>query len=178
MGTKKDSGRSRDIALTAMLAALYGADVIFFAPIGFQLVQVRVADALLPLSILFGPPAIAGLTLGVFVGNLIGSPFGPIDIVGGTVANFVATTLAWLICKKKFRWAWPIAIVIEIVTVTLVVGSYLVVLALPLGTPLWIGWLAFFASEIVPIGIVGYPLLKIVDRTVMRKNLPGTGKPS
>jgi uncharacterized membrane protein len=178
MGTKRDSNRSRDVALAAMLAALYGADVIFFAPIGFQLIQVRVADALLPLSILFGPPAIAGLTLGVFAGNLVGSPFGPIDIVGGTAANFAATTLAWLICKRKFRGAWPTAIAVEIAAVTLIVGSYLVVLALPPGTPVWLGWLGFFASEILPIGIVGYPLLKVIDRTVVRRNLPVAEKPS
>jgi len=60
-------------------------------------IQVRVADALLPLSVLFWLPAVIGLTLGVLVGNLFASPFGAIDVVGGTIANFVATLLALLI---------------------------------------------------------------------------------
>src|SRR5437867_1609431 len=51
---KTRRSRSRSIALAAMLAALYAADVVFFAPISFQTIQVRVADALLPLSVLFG----------------------------------------------------------------------------------------------------------------------------
>ena len=37
------------------------------------------------------------MTLGVLVGNLFASPFGAIDVVGGTIANFVATLLALLI---------------------------------------------------------------------------------
>src|SRR2546427_4620475 len=100
---KTRRSRSRSIALAAMLAALYAADVVFFAPISFQTIQVRVADALLPLSVLFGLPAVIGLTLGVLVGNLFASPFGAIDVVGGTIANFVATLLALLIGERKFR---------------------------------------------------------------------------
>lgn len=44
----------KDLALTTIFAALYAALVLAFAGISFQLVQVRVADALIPLSIVFG----------------------------------------------------------------------------------------------------------------------------
>ncbi len=152
------------MALAATLAALYAADVIFFAPISFQVIQVRVADALLPLSVLFGPPAIVGLSIGVFVGNMFASPFGAVDIVGGTVANLVATALAWLICRRQFRGRWVTATVVEIVAITSIVGSYLSPLT---GTPLWLSWAYVFAGEVTAVGIGGYLLLRAVSKILV-----------
>lgn len=168
MSKKRTSWDSRGIALAALLAALYAAYVFYFSVTSFQVVQVRVVDALLPLSAIFGPPAIAGVTLGAFVGNLLGSPFGPIDIVGGTVANLVAATLAWLVGRRRFRGSWLLAIALEIAAVTLIVGSYLVVLTSSPNVPLWVGWAEFFVSEVIAIGILGYPLLRAVDRATRR----------
>ncbi|HYB67202.1 MAG TPA: QueT transporter family protein, partial [Candidatus Acidoferrales bacterium] len=78
------------ITLTAVFAALYAVAVVFLAPISFQIFQVRLADALLPLAILFGWPAVLGLALGAFVANFFGG-LGPIDIIGGAIANLIAT---------------------------------------------------------------------------------------
>jgi len=173
MSKKRKGWDSRGIALAALLAALYAAYVFYFSVTSFQVVQVRVVDALLPLSAIFGPPAIAGVTLGVFVGNLLGSPFGPIDIVGGTVANLVAATLAWQVGRRRFRGSWLLAIAIEIAAVTLIVGSYLVVLTSSPNVPLWVGWVEFLVSEVIAIGVLGYPLLRAVDRAT-RKNATST----
>jgi len=168
LNKNRRSWSSRDIALTALLAALYSAYVFYFAVTSFGPLQVRIVDALLPLSVLFGFPAIIGVTIGGFVGNLLGSPFGVVDYVGGPVANFVAATLAWAVTRRKFSGAWLTAIVLEIAAVTLIVGSYLVALASPPGVPLWVGWAEFLGSETVAIGVLGYPLLKAVDRTINR----------
>lgn len=173
MSKKRKGWDSRGIALAALLAALYAAYVFYFSVTSFQVVQVRVVDALLPLSAIFGPPAIAGVTLGVFVGNLLGSPFGPIDIVGGTVANLVAATLAWQVGRRRFRGSWLLAIALEIAAVTLIVGSYLVVLTSSPNVPLWVGWVEFLVSEVIAIGVLGYPLLRAVDRAT-RKNAIST----
>ena len=175
---KRTTWNTRGIALTALLAALYGAYVFYFSVTSFQVVQVRVVDALLPLSVLFGPPAIAGLTLGVFIGNLLGSPFGPIDVVGGTIANFVAATLAWYVGRRKFRGSWLAAISLEVASVTVIVGSYLVALTSPPEVPLWVGWAEFLTSEVIAIGVLGYPLLKAVDRATRRNVILRTDNPS
>ena len=156
------------MALAAVLAALYSAYVFYFAVTSFGPLQIRVVDALLPLSVLFGFPAIVGVTIGGFIGNLLGSPYGIVDYIGGPVANFVAATLAWAVTRRKFKGAWLVAIALEVVAVTLIVGSYLIVLASPPGVPLWVGWAEFFASETIAIGILGYPLLKAVDRATKR----------
>ena len=165
---------TRNTALAALLAALYGAYVFYFAVTSFGPLQVRVVDALLPLSVLLGPPAIAGVTIGCFIGNLLGSPIGIVDIVGGPVANFVAATLAWAVTRRRFPGSWLLAIGIEIAAVTLIVGSYLVAWAAAPGVPLWVGWAEFLGSEVLAIGILGYPLLKGVARATKRNTALGT----
>lgn len=154
------------MALAALLAALYSAYVFYLAVTSFGPLQVRVVDALLPLSIVLGFPAVVGVTIGCFIGNLLGSPIGIVDVVGGTVANFIAASLAWGITRRKFPGGWLLAIGVEIATVTVIVGSYLVAWAAAPGVPLWVGWLELMGSEVLAVGVLGYPLLKAVDRAV------------
>ena len=164
MEKKRTGYRSRDVALTAAFAAAYAAGVTLLAPISFPVFQVRVADILLPLSVIFGPPAVIGLTLGNIVGNL-SSPFGIVDIVGGTAANFIATFLAWQIGRRRFAGAWLMSAMVEVVAITAVVGTYLAFL---IGIPLWLSWVGVFIGEAISVGIGGYLLLKGVHR-VLRK---------
>jgi len=166
---------TRNVALAALLAALYAAYVLYFGFISFGPLQFRLVDALLPLSILFGPPAIVGLTVGCFIGNALGPNLGVVDIVGGPTANFLAATLAWVITRRRFRGTWPLAVALEIGVVAAIVGTYVVILT---GVPAWVGWVEFLASEIVPIGIVGYPLLKSVDRATSRNTVLSPKNPS
>ena len=160
---KKRTWNSRGLALAAMLAALYAADVVLFAPISFQAIQVRVADALLPLSVLFGPAAVAGLGLGAFIGNFYASPFGWVDVIGGTVANVVAAALAWFVGRRSFKGAWVLAISLEVIVITLIVGTYLAPLT---HTPLAFQLLYVLVGEITAVGIGGYILLRAVSRVL------------
>ncbi|MGD0395785.1 MAG: QueT transporter family protein [Nitrososphaerales archaeon] len=176
---KKRTWNSRGLALAAMLAATYAAYVILFGFASFAVLQFRIVDALLPLSILFGFPAVVGLTIGVFVGNFL-SPYslGAIDVVGGTAANFVAATLAWSIGRRGFKGAWVTAVLVEIAAVTIIVGSYVVVITTPAGVPLWAGWLLFLGGEVLPIGIIGYPLLRAVERSGVAQTFKTGENPS
>jgi len=176
--SNKRTWTTRNVALAALLAALYGAYVLYFGFISFGPLQFRLVDALLPLSILFGPPAIAGVTVGCFIGNALGPNLGVVDIIGGPMANLLAAALAWAITRKKFRGGWVLAIALEIAVVAVVVGTYVVILAGAPGVPFWVGWIEFLGSEIVPIGIVGYPLLKAVDRATSRNPVLRTQNPS
>ena len=174
----KRNWTTRSTALAAMLAALYAADVFDFAVTSFGPLQVRVVDAFLPLSILFGPPAIVGVTIGCFIGNLLGSPIGIVDVVGGPIANFVAAALAWVITRRRFPGSWLLAVATEVVVVTLVVGSYLVAWAAAPGVPLWVGWVEFLGSEVLAIGVLGYPLLKGVAKATSRNPVTQMRNPS
>jgi len=141
---------SINIALTAVFAAIYSIGVVFLAPISFQVFQVRVADALLPLAMLFGWPAVLGLSLGAFVANIFGG-LGPIDMVGGSVANFIATFVAWRIAARGRRRA-VLGVGSEIIIVTLVVGTYLSYL---LAVPLGVSWVGVFLGSLTAIGVLG-----------------------
>jgi uncharacterized membrane protein len=162
---KNTSKRSRQIALAALFAALYAVGVTVLAPISFQAYQVRIADCLLPLSIIFGPPAILGLTLGTLVGNL-SSPFGAIDIVGGALANLIATFVAWQIGKRAFKGAWLAGTVSEVLVITFIVGTYLSFL---LAIPVWLAWIGVLVGEVIAVNIGGYLLLNGVHRAYGRR---------
>lgn len=149
------SENSTAAAFTAVFAALYAVGVVVLAPISFQVFQVRVADALLPLSILFGWPAILGLALGAFVANLFGA-LGPVDIVGGTLANLLAGYVAWRIALNRGRWWVLLAVGLQVLIVALIVGTYLSYL---FAIPLQIGWLGVMLGSIVAIGFLGSLLL-------------------
>jgi uncharacterized membrane protein len=147
-----------NISLSIIFAALYAVGVIALAPISYLPLQVRVADALLPLSIVFGWSAIIGFTMGTAVANYF-SGFGLIDIVGGALANFLATYLAYKITRKKFKGNWVIAVVAQIVTVTIIVGGYLsylenTLLALP----------GVFVGSLIATGLLGSAILAVVNK--------------
>lgn len=153
------SKSSVSASLTAALAALYAVAVVVLAPISFQLFQVRLADALLPLSMIFGWPAILGLSLGALVANFFGG-LGPIDIVGGALANFVATYSAWRIARNSGRRRVLLGVALEILIITLIVGSYLSYL---FAMPLQIGWLGVLLGSLIAIGILGSLLVFAVS---------------
>ena len=152
---------TNELSLTVVFAALYAAGVAVLAPISFSFFQVRVADSLLPLAILFGWPAIIGISLGTIVCNFFGG-LGIIDVIGGTAANLVATFLAWKIGQRKIKGSWPVAIAVQIAVVTLIVGSYLSYL---FQIPLLLGMLGVLVGSAIAIGILGYIILTVLTRT-------------
>ncbi len=160
--------RSEDLTLTAVFAALYAAGVVFLAPISFEVFQVRVADALLPLATVFGLPVVFGTSLGCFVANIYGG-LGIVDIVGGAFANFVACFLAWRIGGKSVLRRFT-ACLVETVVVTLVVGSYLPTL---LGVPLEVGLFGVFLGCLVAINGLGFGLLEALCRTGLTSKYTG-----
>lgn len=90
----------RDLTVAALIAALYAVMGYFGNVFGltFGAVQVRFAEALTVLPFLF-PAAAPGLAVGCLITNLI-SPYGPIDVILGTLATAIA---AWLTAKMP-KW--------------------------------------------------------------------------
>jgi uncharacterized membrane protein len=150
----------KEITATAIFAALYATAVVALMPISFSIFQIRVADALLPLAIMFGWPTITGVTLGTIIANFFGG-LGMIDVLGGSAANFAATLLAWRIGRMQIRGSWVYAIAMEVVTVTLIVGWYLSYL---LNLPLAMGFSGILLGSVIAIGVLGYILLKTISR--------------
>ena len=139
---------SKEISLISIFAALYTIGVVFLAPFSFLPVQIRIADSLLPLSIIFGIPAIIGLSLGTIVANMYGG-LGFIDIIGGTFANLIATFVAWKLCKNN----------VIVSGISIIVGVYIAYL---FNLPIIIGITDIFIGSFLAVGILGSLLLTII----------------
>ncbi len=152
---------AKQLAVMAIFAALYAVGVIFLAPISFGPGQIRVADAMLPLTMIFGLPSAFGLSLGCLVSNIY-SPFGAIDIFGGAVANLAACVLGWYIGRNGGRILRFAATILQSAIVALIVGTYLSPLT---SVPLMLSIFGVLIGEIVAINIIGYPLQEAIRRS-------------
>jgi uncharacterized membrane protein len=159
VGGEKLKFDSRDLALTAVFAALYAVLVILLAPISFGIYQVRIADVLLPLSMIFGLPVAIGSSLGCLVANVYGG-LGVIDIVGGATANFLACILAWYIGRGGFARRL-LGSFVETLVITTIVGGYL---SLIFDVPVEFGLFGIFVGSIVAINILGFALEEILQQ--------------
>ena len=161
-----NSLETRTIALGSVIAALYAVGVIVLAPISFLLFQVRVADALIPLSIIFGMPAVVGVTLGNIIANIYGG-LGSIDIIGGSIANFLAAYVGWKVGVRSFRGSEFVATVVQNLIVSGIVGSYLAVL---FDVPLEVGFLGVLLGSIISMNVVGYLLVLAMKKFGIQMN--------
>lgn len=91
---------SKQLVRCAMIAALYTAVSLAFAPLSYGAVQVRFAEALCLLPV-FVPDAIVGVTLGCLLTNLIGSS--PIDAVFGTLATLLAALVTYKLRNRRLH---------------------------------------------------------------------------
>ncbi len=90
--------QSKDVALTAIYAALYAALVYVTIPFSFGVAQVRIAGALRP-AIAKKWILAVGYAVGVVVANVF-SPFaGPWDLLFMPVMSFVAGIAGYLAAK-------------------------------------------------------------------------------
>lgn len=158
-----------------IFTSLYCIILIAFLPISFGPVQLRIADCLIPLAALFGWPAIAGVTVGCFLGN---SYFwlGPLDVILGSIANLIAATLIFLLRKRPL-----FACVVGSLPIGIIVGSYLWLFIPPpeifgLAIPIWsASVVSITISSLVAMAVIGYTLLKVLSRPNMINLLKSLG---
>ena len=160
----------REISLTAISAALYAVLLIILAQISFGPIQLRIADCIIPLAALFGWPWIWGVTLGCFIGNLIGGmmAFGflnPTDIILGSIANLIAAYTIFRLRDHRL-----IGCILGSIIIGVIVGGYLwlFVPAPEIGLaflPFWaVMIISITASSLIVIAVIGYALLLTMSR--------------
>ncbi len=155
----------------ALIAAVYAALTYFASVLGlaYGSVQFRFSEALTVLAALT-PSAIPGLTIGCFLGNL-GSPFGMVDIVCGTLATLVAAVLSYLTRNVKFKGISVLSPIFPVITNAVIVGLE-ITFFLPEGfsfygfliQAMWVG-----LGELVICYGVGIPLLIAIQKTEIKK---------
>lgn len=108
------------ITYGAMIAAMYTALTLAFAPVSYGAVQFRVSEALCVLPF-FTPAAILGLFAGCLVANIFGGN-GIYDIILGSLSTLLAAYLTYKI-KNRF-----LALLPPVIINALVIGTMLGVL--------------------------------------------------
>jgi hypothetical protein len=151
---------TRELTLAAVIAALYAALVIFLAPISFGPIQLRMADALIPLSALMGLPAVVGVSLGALIGNAYFMAYtGLIDVVFGAVPACLAGSLV----------------------IGVIVGGYLWIYFPPppiggLVMPAWLGMVVSITlSSVIAVTVLGVLLVKALEASGFVETLKGRG---
>ena len=131
----------------AIIAAMYVALTLIFAPISYGAVQVRIAEALTILP-LFTPAAIPGLFIGCIIANGIGGGI-LLDVVFGSLATLIGAAGGYLL--RFNRWLVPIP--------TIVANSVIIPFVLKYGygidLPLWMLMIYLAIGEIIGCYLLG-----------------------
>ena len=143
----------RYIIQGGIIAAVYAALTLITPIFSYGVGQVRISEALCVLPF-FTPAAIPGLFVGCALANL-GSPFGIIDIVCGSVASLLA---AFATSKVKNKWLAPLP---SVLLNGLIVG---LMLAQVLGYPWWAAILYVAGGQAIACYALGMPLLFALDK--------------
>jgi uncharacterized membrane protein len=171
VGGEKVKIDSKDVTLIAVFTALYAViNVLQMSLIGnptiYGPIQLRVADCLIALTVLFGWPVVGGVTFGCFVTNayyFLGTP----DVIFGPIANLIAASLVLLLRKHRFS-----ACVAGAFPIGLIVGAYLSIFFPFLAAPEVLSALPAIAamivsltvSELIAIAGIGYSLLLVLSK--------------
>lgn len=153
----------RKLTRAGAIAAIYVAVCFALAPISYGPLQVRVAEAMTLLPMIW-PEAVPGLAVGALVANLLG-PVGMVDVVFGTLATIIAALMTLRYKNKILGYAAPILIN------GIVVGAYLpFIYGMPavrlagLDMTVAASMLAVAAGEAVAVLALGLPLLAVMKR--------------
>lgn len=137
----------------ALIASLYVVLTYVLAPVSYGPLQFRISEALTVLPILYSE-AIPGLFIGTMIANMLGG-LGPWDIFGGSTVTLVAAWLTYKSSDTKIALIWPI--ILNAVFVSLYL-SFLY------NVPYWLTVVSIGISEAAVVILVGYPLLRILQR--------------
>lgn len=158
----------------AMIAAVYTVVSLALAPISYGNIQVRIAEALTILPLLY-KPSIYGVTLGCFLTNLLGAfmgvnPTGFIDAIIGTLATFLAAECTYMLKVKTVK-GFPLwSVLMPVIFNFFFVGAELAVLYFEgnvvLGTLIMGSEVA--VGELISV-ILGWLLLKPLGKTNLFK---------
>ena len=116
------------IAQAAMIASIYVALTLIFASISFNLIQVRIAEALCIMP-LFTSAAIPGLFLGCLLGNAIAGA-ALYDVIFGSLATLIGAVIGYLL--RKNRWLVPIPSVISNMLIIPFILKYVYLIDVPI----------------------------------------------
>ena len=146
--------KSKNTALITILGALYVVIGLAIPSIGFGAIQCRISDALHALIVVFGMPAVIGLTLGELIYNLYGFStgfaLGTLDLLSPII--FIIPKL--LIYKIGYK-----GLLVHVAFIAVWVAYLLSLFNVPFFSSIITVGVGSFIAEVV----LGIPLAKIVE---------------
>ena len=143
------------LAHGAMIAAVYVALTVAFAPISFGAIQFRVSEALCILPY-FTPAAVPGLFAGCFLSNLmLGSPW---DMVFGSLATLIGAAGSWYLRRHKWCVCLPPILSNAIIIPWVLRYAY--------GSPdlIPVAMVTVGIGEVLAVGVLGNVLMVTLER--------------
>ena len=150
----------------AVIAALYVVLCLVLQPFSYGAVQVRVAEALCLLPV-FGPEYIAGVVLGCFLANLLGSTI--VDVIFGTLATLLACLVTYKLRDLRFKGLALAASLPPVLFNAVIIGIEIAVLFPDPSSsaPLWLACITNGISvgigELISCTVLGVLLVKVIE---------------
>lgn len=160
---------TKDLTNIALIAAAYTVVSLILAPISFGNIQVRIAEALTLLPLIY-KPSIYGVILGCFLTNLIGAMTGVnllgfLDVFVGTLATTNALYGTYKFKDKKIKGIPLISMLFPVILNGIFIGAELSAVLMPNNFVL--GFIIFgievALGELISV-IIGYFLIKSMKK--------------
>lgn len=171
------NARLKRFTIIAMIAAVYTVVSVALAPITYGNIQVRIAEALTLLPIIY-PPAIWGVTLGCALTNLVGAMTGMnilgfMDVFVGTFATFLAAVCTYRLRNIEFKGLPLLAAFMPVLFNAIIIGLELAVVFFPaaITSGFIISALEVGFGELVSCFVIGIPLIKVLAKTKIFKEI-------
>ena len=169
----KNNVSVRKLARCAVVAALYVVLCMALQPLSYGAVQVRVAEALCLLPV-FGAEYIAGVVLGCFLANLLGSTI--VDVILAHWLPCLACLVTYKLRNVRFKGLAIAASLPPVLFNAVIIGIEIAVM-FPDPTssaPIWLACITNGISvgigELISCTVLGVLLVKIVEtNTSLRK---------
>lgn len=158
--------KTKTIAVTGVIAALYVAVSLLVAPFAFGAVQFRIAEMFNHL-IVFNKKYFYGIVLGVFITNMF-SPMAAFDLTFGVAHSII--TLSLTILATKYVKGDIARMVINTLLFTFTMCIIALELMIAFDLPFFYTWLTVAAGEFVVLA-VGIPIIFALNKRLNFKVL-------
>jgi len=164
---KKSLFTPRLLAQSGIIAAIYVAVTLANMMWSYGMIQIRISEALAVLS-LFTPAAIPGLFIGCLIANILSPTPNIVDIIFGSLATLIATTMTYQIGKDlaatriKELPTFLTAMIPPVLVNAIIVGSFVHFLWYP-AVPVYFVMLSVGIGQVIAcygLGAILYIALK------------------
>jgi uncharacterized membrane protein len=170
------NSKTKTIIYCALLAAIYTAITLIFAPLSFGTIQIRFSEALTLLAV-FSPLSVVFVSIGCFVSNLIGLFIGQttlLDVFLGPLATLGAAAMSYVLRNIRFKGIPLLAALMPVVFNGVIIGAMITFygeFTLPL---FLVNMLSVSLGESIACFALGLPLVHALEKRKLDIKLFGT----